>query len=329
MSNLDDGDRYDLGEAHERRADDAEEHGAVRKYLDYIAAGVSTTDADRQADRNADERLFRIAADEAARRDGAVFLGHPGSPGCAHPMVQTPPESLGQPIDGRLVLLRCANLAHCRREWTIHDLDHDPLMIADICKWMGGLPGLWRAIRHSINTVMERVEATIMTERHTREPGAIRFLLWDMERGQWWLQSRRGYTSEVGEAGRFTREIAVEECLSAAFGGTIGGAVLMIVAPEHYQAPSATATVHSYPCDAYRIGVPESCTLCHQAGREQDARIDAEAAAGAAYEAEAAEALSQISDAAEVLAHIRNLAKGAGLDVSVVDVHRPTGEQRP
>lgn len=61
------------------------------------------------------------------------------------------------------------------------------------------------------------------------------FLLWGMNRNEWWKPGGMGYTSNVDEAGRFTREAALAEVVNASFSGRVESGVVMVAAPENWR----------------------------------------------------------------------------------------------
>lgn len=60
----------------------------------------------------------------------------------------------------------------------------------------------------------------------------VHFLLWSVEREQWWRPGALGYTSDVRLAGRFTASEAQDFALSAAYAGRIEKGLVIVAAPE-------------------------------------------------------------------------------------------------
>jgi hypothetical protein len=63
----------------------------------------------------------------------------------------------------------------------------------------------------------------------------VRYLIWSNQHGAWWKTNGFGYTLDIGEAGRFSREQAEEDVESAGSYGPIEGLPdeVMVLAPEH------------------------------------------------------------------------------------------------
>ena len=59
------------------------------------------------------------------------------------------------------------------------------------------------------------------------------YLIWSNEHGGWWRPAEIGYTTELGEAGRYTEERA-DDIVSEAGDGPSGEPnEVMVVAPKH------------------------------------------------------------------------------------------------
>ena len=65
----------------------------------------------------------------------------------------------------------------------------------------------------------------------------IKFLIWSNQHGGWWAPGGRGYTLDIGAAGRFTKDLATREVEGAgAYGPHASDGVpdeVMMLAPEH------------------------------------------------------------------------------------------------
>jgi hypothetical protein len=66
----------------------------------------------------------------------------------------------------------------------------------------------------------------------------IVFVLWSNKHGTWWRPDARGYTEDIGEAGRYSQAAAVQHVVQSAFHGKVDKVTCMVVAPECYGAAS-------------------------------------------------------------------------------------------
>lgn len=105
---------------------------------------------------------------------------------------------------------------------TVRDYCTTPCMLLDYA---------WRALA----TLYQGLEVPATMGEIANRP--LTYLIWSNVHGGWWRPWRMGYTSDIAEAGRFSRQDALGIVGRAAPAGQLGAACVMVAAPESWRPP--------------------------------------------------------------------------------------------
>jgi len=106
-----------------------------------------------------------------------------------------------------------------------------------------------------------------------------RFVLWSNRYRAWWLPSGRGCTARIREAGRFTREQAMEMCFFGSHTGRVDQGTVMIVAPETFGLQMTIAEMCAPPTQGVPVVLDVAASemiaiRCVECGKVLDWRVD-------------------------------------------------------
>ena len=68
-----------------------------------------------------------------------------------------------------------------------------------------------------------------------RREDDVVYLLWSFKHSAWWKPGDWGYTEDIGQAGRYGRNEAVERVVQSAQCGDVAQVTAMVAAPDNWE----------------------------------------------------------------------------------------------